>query len=240
MTADWISAEWPAPPNVRAFSTTRTGGVSKGPWAGLNLGLRCGDETESVRRNQALLNRALPSSACWPHQVHGTDVARYCGDSGFKIEADAVISFSAGEVCAVLTADCLPVFFCNTTGDRVGIAHAGWRGLAAGVLQSTIMALDETPANLVAWLGPAIGPQVYEVGPDVAEAFPSEFTEGFVAHGDRFLMDIYSIARIKLRESGVAAVHGGGLCTFSDPTRFYSYRRDGVTGRMAHIIWLAE
>ena len=236
----WISAEWPAPRKVRAFSTTRAGGVSKGPWSGLNLGRRCGDETENVTHNRALLNRSLPSAARWLQQVHGTAVHRYSGAANFEAEADAMVSFDTNQVCAVLTADCLPVFFCNASGDRVGLAHAGWRGLAAGVLQSTIRALDDLPANLMVWLGAAIGPGVYEVGPEVAHAFPAELSDGFIARGDRFLMDIYAIARMKLEAAGVEAVYGGELCTFSDPERFYSYRRDGVTGRMAHLIWLED
>lgn len=240
MTKGWISAEWPAPRKVRAYSTTRAGGVSKGPWSGFNLGRRCGDETTSVTHNRALLNSSLPSAAHWLQQVHGTAVHRYSGAANFEAEADAMVSFDTNQVCAVLTADCLPVFFCNVSADRVGLAHAGWRGLAAGVLQSTIRALDDRPANLMAWLGPAIGPEVYEVGPEVAHAFPAEISEGFIARGDRFLMDIYTLARMKLKAAGVEAVYGGELCTFSDPERFYSYRRDGVTGRMAHLIWLED
>jgi YfiH family protein len=240
MTGGWISADWPAPANVRAFSTTRAGGVSKGPWSGFNLGSRCGDEEESVRRNRSQLSEALPSPVSWLHQVHGTSVVHYAADTGCEVEADAMVSFAAKQVCAVLTADCLPVLFCNAAGDRVGIAHAGWRGLAAGVLQSTVLALKEQPANLMAWLGPAIGPAVYEVGPEVAAAFPEESTEGFTARGDWFLMNIYAIARMKLEAAGVGKVFGGGLCTFSDQERFYSYRRDSVTGRMAHLIWLEE
>jgi YfiH family protein len=141
-------------------------------------------------------------------------------------------------VCAVLTADCLPVFFCNDRGNRVAIAHAGWRGLAAGILESTIKALGENPASLMAWLGPAIGPAVYEVGPEVMESFCREREQAFVARGDRYLMDIYAIARMKLEDSGVGEVSGGGFCTFTEADRFYSYRRDGTTGRMAHLIWI--
>lgn len=235
-----INPDWPAPAHVRAFSTTRVGGVSSGPWSGFNLGDHCGDEPENVLHNRKLLNRDLPSPVRWIQQVHGHAVWLYSRDDGNEVKADATVSFRPGEVCAVLTADCLPVFFCNERGDRVGIAHAGWRGLAAGVLESTIKALDENPASLVAWLGPAIGPAVYEVGPDVVESFYGEREAAFAAHGDRYLMDIYTIARMKLERSGVRAVGGGGFCTFTDAERFYSYRRDGTTGRMAHLIWIED
>ncbi len=233
-----IIPDWPAPAQVRAFSTTRAGGVSTGPWSGFNLGSRCGDEPQNVLHNRKLLNRELPSPVRWIQQVHGHGVWAYSRDDSAEVKADATISFRPGEVCAVLTADCLPVFFCNERGDRVGIAHAGWRGLAAGVLESTIQALDEDPASLMAWLGPAIGPAVYEVGAEVAESFRSGREEAFVAQGDRYLMDIYAIARIRLAEAGIRAVSGGGFCTFTDAERFYSYRRDGTTGRMAHLVWI--
>ena len=154
------------------------------------------------------------------------------------MEGDALVSFEPHQVCAVLTADCLPVLFCNRRGDRVGIAHAGWRGLASGILEATVKALDEVPNELMAWMGPAIGPRVYEVGSDVAEAFPDEFPAGFTPHGDRFLLDIYALAKLKLAAVGVHEVYGGAYCTMTDPERFFSYRRDGVTGRMASLLWL--
>lgn len=238
MTFGRITPDWPAPAQVRAFSTTRSGGVSTGPWRGFNLGSRCGDEPGAVMHNRALLNRELPSPVRWVRQVHGRTVWAYSRDEHGEAEADAAVSFSPGEVCAVLTADCLPVFFCNEGGDRVGVAHAGWRGLAAGVLESTVKTLGGSPASLMAWLGPAIGPAVYEVGPEVAERFGRERGKGFSAIGDRYLMDIYAIARLKLQAAGVGAVSGGGFCTFSEEDRFYSYRRDGATGRMAHLIWI--
>lgn len=235
-----ILPDWPAPPGVMAFSTTREGGASTGPWASLNLGANCGDEPENVAQNRQLINRSLPSPVRWLRQVHGTTVVQQSGETGIEPEADAVVSDRPARVCAVLTADCLPVFFCNRSGDRVGIAHAGWRGLAAGVLQSTIEALGESPDSLMAWLGPAIGPAAYEVGGEVVRAFPDERSEVAVPHGDRFLLDLYAIARLKLEAAGIGAVYGGGLCTFSDAGRFYSFRRDGVTGRMANLIWIEE
>lgn len=240
MSADWIEADWPAPPNVRAFSTTRSGGVSSGPWSSLNLGVGCGDPSVNVRRNRERVNRLLPAPAHWIQQVHGIKVAGFGQASGVEDEADAIVSFRSGQVCAILTADCLPVFFCNESGDRVAIAHAGWRGLARGVLQSTVNALEEKPFRLMAWLGPAIGPGAYEVGSEVIEAFPSEFPQGFAARGDRYLMDLYTLARLKLKACGIDRVFGGDMCTVSDPDRFFSYRRDGVTGRMGHFAWLED
>jgi len=237
---DWIQADWPAPPNVRAFSTTRTGGVSHGPWSSLNLGLHCGDDSSLVEQNRASLSEVLPSPAHWLHQVHGTSVVRHCGQLTRELEGDALISFEPRQVCAVLSADCLPVLFCNRRGDRVGIAHAGWRGLANGILEATVRALDEAPTELMAWMGPAIGPQAYEVGFDVAEAFRGEFPAGFAPHGDRLLLDIYALAKLKLAAVGVHEVYGGDYCTVSDPERFFSYRRDGVTGRMASLLWLED
>jgi len=237
---DWIQADWPAPVNVRAISTTRSGGVSRGPWSSLNLGAHCGDDPSLVEQNRTSLNEILPSPAHWLRQVHGAAVVRHPGQLTREMEADALISFEPGRVCAVLTADCLPVLLCNRRGDRVGIAHAGWRGLASGILETTVMALGEAPTELMAWMGPAIGPQAYEVGPDVVKAFPGEFPAGFTRHRDRFLLDIYALARLKLASVGVSAVYGGAFCTMSDPERFFSYRRDGVTGRMANLVWLDE
>lgn len=238
MKLQLISADWNAPSNVRALSTTRAGGVSTGAWTDFNLGLRCGDDESSVEKNRAILGKLLPDHPQWLHQVHGTQVVQHGGGYRPEIEGDALISFLPGQVCAVLTADCLPVIFCNRAGDRVGIAHAGWRGLANGILSKTIDALDEDPDQLMVWLGPAIGPEVYEVGMDVTEAFPGEFPRGFSARGDRWLMDLYALARLKLESSGVYNVSGGGFCTFSDPQRFFSFRRDGASGRMASLVWL--
>jgi YfiH family protein len=235
---EWIRPGWPAPENVRAFTTTRQGGTSTGAWSGFNLGARCGDDPDHVAHNRAILNRALPSPVQWPHQVHGTRVLALSDGFSGEPEADAVVTFQPGRVCAVLTADCLPVFFCNRKGDRAGVAHAGWRGLADGVLQATVDALDEDPSELLAWLGPAIGPGAYEVGAELAGAFAAEFPSGFTPHGERYLLDLYALARLKLAAAGVESVGGGGFCTFTESDRFFSYRRDGVTGRMASLIWL--
>jgi len=235
---DWLRPEWPAPPEVRVLSTTRAGGRSEGAWSSMNLGDRCGDSAVHVRCNRKRLNGLLPAKPQWLRQVHGTAVARHPGAAGPEPEADALVAFAPGRVCAVLTADCLPVVFCDRAASRVGVAHAGWRGLAGGVLQATISALECDPRELMAWLGPAIGPSEYEVGADVAVAFPDEFERSFTPRGDRWLLDLYAVARLKLAAAGVKAVFGGGLCTFSEPERFFSFRRDGVTGRMATLVWL--
>jgi hypothetical protein len=243
----WICPNWPAPDRVRAVCTTRTGGCSEGPWSSLNLGERCGDNAEHVRRNRERLSQHLPAAPLWLRQVHGDAVARHPGaepgaEPLTEPEADALVAFEPGRVCAVLTADCLPVFFCDRAGTRVAVAHAGWRGLAGGVLEATVQALETDPTDLLAWLGPAIGPAVYEVGEEVAEAFRAslgaDFSAAFTARGDRWLLDLYAAARLKLAAAGVGDVRGGGLCTYSDPARFFSHRRDGVSGRQASVIWL--
>jgi len=235
---DWLRPDWPAPASVKVLSTTRNGGCSNGAWATMNLGEHCGDDPRHVGRNRKFLSRFLPAPPQWLRQVHGTSVARHSGRLRDDPEADALVGFAAGQVCAVLTADCLPVVFCDRAGSRVAVAHAGWRGLVAGVLQATVDALDCAPAGLMAWLGPAIGPAAYEVGPEVRAAFPNESEQAFVPRDGRWLMDLYAVARLKLAAVGVTAVYGGGLCTYSDPDRFYSYRRDGVTGRMATLVWM--
>jgi hypothetical protein len=239
---DLIRPDWPAPGRVRAYSTTRTGGCSEGPWASLNLGGNTGDDPDAVAQNRRLLRSMLPAEPLWLQQVHGTAVVRHGGAGTGAPEADASIAMAPGRVCVVLTADCLPVLICNRRGDRVAAAHAGWRGLAAGVLEATVSALGDDPGSLLAWLGPAIGPTVYEVGDDVRDVFlgqsAGDFSPCFTARGDRWLFDLYGAARLKLAAAGVRAVYGGSACTFSEPRRFYSYRRDGQTGRMASLIWL--
>jgi YfiH family protein len=229
--AGWIRPDWPAPAAVRAACTTRAGGCSEGPWASLNLGEHCGDAPERVRRNRERLLQHLPAPPKWLRQVHGVAVARHdaaAGDvPGAAPEADAIVAFEPGRVCAVLAADCLPVLFCDRAGSRVAAAHAGWRGLASGVLAATVRAL---------------GPSVYEVGEEVAAAFRAQlgaaFPAAFTPRGERWLLDLYAVARLQLAAAGVGAVFGGGLCTYSDPARFFSHRRDGVSGRQASLIWL--
>lgn len=236
-----LEPDWPAPPGVCARITTRAGGVSGGPYAGLNLGDHVGDDPAAVARNRALLAARLPHPPLWLRQVHGTGVAdaRQCHTG---CEADASVTRDAGTVLAVLTADCLPVFLADDTGRAVAVAHAGWRGLAAGVVERTVASLGTDPERVVAFLGPAIGPRAFEVGDDVRDAFvpgDREAARAFVPHGaGKWLADLYSLARMRLAQIGVTRVHGGDFCTFNDPARFFSHRRDGVTGRMASLIWL--
>jgi len=241
----WIEPDWPAPPHVRVLSTLRGGGVSEGPYSSLNLAAHVGDRAEAVAANRLLLREAarLPGEPLWLEQVHGTAVVRHAGSAGTPPRADAAVAFELGRVCTVMTADCLPVVFTNRAGTRIGVAHAGWRGLVGGVLEATIAALEVPPADLLAWLGPAIGPAAFEVGPEVREAYLTKI-EGSEAcftsnHRGRYLANMYGLARLVLGAAGVASVHGGGWCTHEDVQRFFSYRRDGVTGRMATLAWLA-
>ncbi len=238
MSLELVKPDWPAPANVRAFTTTRAGGFSKDTWSSMNLGLCCGDDPLAVHRNREKLVLRLPAAPQWLCQVHGTQVVTHSLASGEGLEADGLVSSSPAQVCAVLTADCLPVLLCNRSGNRVAAAHAGWRGLAQGVLQATVRQMKEAPAEIMAWLGPAIGPGVYEVGEDVRQAFAQEHGICLKKDGERWLLDLYGVARRILTQLGITAVYGGFFCTFSDSERFFSYRRDGVTGRMASVIWL--
>lgn len=233
-----IKPDWPAPASVRAFTTTRAGGFSKDAWSSMNLGFRCGDDPLAVQRNREKLLSRLPAAPQWLRQVHGTQVVTCSRAGSEEREADGLVSSSPGQVCAILTADCLPVLFCNRTGNRIAVAHAGWRGLAQGVLQATVRQLNEAPGEIMAWLGPAIGPEVYEVGEDVWQAFPEEQGICFRKNGETWMLDLYGVARRILTHLGITSVYGGRFCTFSDSERFFSYRRDGVTGRMASVIWL--
>lgn len=241
---DFIIPDWPAPPSVAALSTTRLGGVSQGPWQSLNLGTNSGDDPNDVARNRQRLNEVLPASPRWLQQVHGRTVVQHAGPESLlagSVQADAQWSSARGAVCVVLTADCLPVLFCDRQGTQVAAAHAGWRGLAAGVLENTVAAMSTPASELLAWMGPAIGPAVYQVGAEVKAAFRQQEDEGaeaFAADGDRWLFDLYAMARHRLQRAGVGHISGGGVCTYCDPERFFSYRRDIVTGRMATMVWL--
>lgn len=240
MISPSIIPDWPAPPNVRALQTTRSGGVSVGAYASLNLGDHVGDDPVAVARNRELLCAALPSDPAWLKQVHGNVVAEADGMAGVP-DADASVARKPGTVCAVMTADCLPLLLCDQAGTTVAAAHAGWRGLADGVIEATVRAMDIAPEELLVWLGPAIGPQAFEVGNEVRQAFmafDANAADAFVPRGEKWLADIYLLARQRLALLGVTQVYGGGLCTYSDQNRFYSYRRDGATGRMASLIWL--
>lgn len=290
---DWIVPDWPAPASVAALCTTRLGGVSRGPWHSLNLGTNGGDDPAAVAQNRRILGGYLPAKPRWLRQVHGTTVIRNAGDhslteasvtepdgddpedsqesarpDALPAVADAQWSDVNSAVCVVMTADCLPVLFCDRQGTRVAAAHAGWRGLAAGVLENTVAALGTPPGELLAWLGPAIGPEVYQVGGEVRAAFLAAEGEcgpapagsptaarasrlddmaqqpaaaaAFKPDGDRWLFDLYAMARHRLQRAGVGHISGGDFCTFTDSKRFFSYRRDNVTGRMASLVWLQQ
>jgi hypothetical protein len=237
----FLKPDWPVPASVHTLATTRAGGVSPPPYEGLNLADHVGDDVAAVARNRALLRAMLPAEPKWLKQVHGAIVAR-ADEMDTPVEADASVAFDPGVVCAVLTADCLPVLFCDRAGTRVAAAHAGWRGLAAGVLEASVAAMQCSPAEILAWLGPAIGPQAFEVGEEVREAFVRDLPAASAAfvpgQPGKWLADIYALARLRLARAGVNAVYGGGLCTYTDAARFYSFRRDKTTGRMASLIWL--
>jgi hypothetical protein len=240
----FILPDWPAPANVRAAVTTRIGGVSHAPYDSFNLATHVGDDPAAVRANRASLRSALalPSEPLWLKQVHGITVVD-AAQGGVEPEADGAYATQPGAVCVVLTADCLPVLLCNRAGTKVAALHAGWRGLAGGVIEAGVRALGVPGSELLAWLGPAIGPQAFEVGPEVRAAFvqqDAQAAQAFrAAREGKYLADIYLLARQRLQRLGVAAVYGGGFCTVTDSTRFFSYRRDGACGRMAALIWLA-
>lgn len=247
--ADWVVPDWPAPLQVRAVITARSGGVSPGPWAGpagggMNLGLKSGEERAVVERNRAVLGQWLPAAPAWLDQVHGAVVVE--AERGAGQQADAATAVTSDVVCAVTIADCLPVLLTDMQGRGVAAAHAGWRGLAAGVIQNTARALrarlGEPQACLLAYLGPAIGPTQFEVGAEVLDAMQLRLPQARAAFSalpaaGKYRADLYGLARQALAEVDVHAVYGGTLCTVSDPRRFYSYRRDRVTGRHAAVIW---
>ncbi len=239
---EFITPDWPAPARVRSLQTTRQGGISLPPYESLNLGLHVGDAPEAVAGNRASVAASLPAQPCWLEQVHGTRVLDLDEEGTQEWRADAALSRQPGRVCAVMTADCLPVLFCDREARVVAAAHAGWRGLLEGVLENTVAAMGLPSAVLMAWLGPAIGPGAFEVGEEVRQAFTARdpaaaacFVPG--APG-RHLADLYGLARLRLKACGLTSIHGGGYCTHGEAARFFSYRRDGRTGRMASLIWL--
>ncbi len=268
-----FAPDWAVSPRVRAVMTTRVGGVSVAPWESLNLGVHVGDSLAAVLENRRRVRKeaSLPSEPVWLDQVHGISVVELepsgvGGDEPARSErgdrlsqpvespmparppADATVTTHAGVVCAIQVADCMPVLFAARDGSAVGAAHAGWRGLAGGVLAATIAAMRMPPSQIVAWLGPAIGPKHFEVGDVVVAAFSASAGVGQRAQteaafvrkaGGKWLCDLYALARLHLAASGVSQVTGGGWCTVADAERFFSYRRDGQTGRMAALIWLA-
>ncbi|MFN7136052.1 MAG: peptidoglycan editing factor PgeF [Thermomonas sp.] len=242
----FLRADWPAPPGVHALTTLRQGlGVSAPPFDRFNLGARCGDAAEAVAENRRQLEAALPlpASPRWLRQVHGVEVAVEPGSD--EPQADAAVTRTPGTVLAILTADCLPVVLAARDGGEIAATHAGWRGLAAGVLEATVAAMRTPPASLIAWLGPAAGPQAYEIGEEVRAAFverdPGAAAAFVATRPGHWRVDLYALARRRLAAVGLAtdAIHGGGLCTITDPARFHSHRRDGRGGRMATLAWIA-
>ena len=237
-----LRPDWPVPDRVRACTTSRRGGVSRSPYVSLNLAGHVGDDPGAVAANRQRVIRSLslPAAPVWMRQVHGTVVVDAAG-AGPEPVADGAYTSRPGVVCAVLTADCLPLLLCTRAADAVAAVHVGWRGLAAGIIGEAAAALGG--ADLLAWLGPAIGPRAYEVGEEVVLALRRAVTdappEAFTAAGPgKWYVDLYALATCALARAGVGAVYGGGRCTFADDRQFYSYRRDGVTGRMATMIWL--
>ena len=257
-----IAPEWDAPTNIGAVMTTRRGGVSAAPWDSLNTGVHVGDSPAAVLENRVRVRKEgrLPSEPVWLEQVHGTSVVELDAANiprtanaeqlmeSRRPRADAAVTRQPGVVCAIQVADCMPVLFAARDGSVVGAAHAGWRGLASGVLGATVAAMGSEPEGIIAWLGPAIGRENFEVGDDVMAAFvdtaaSDQRTQTLAAFmrkaNGKWLCDLDAIARLRLSAIGVTQVVGSGLCTVADAQRFYSYRRDGQTGRMAALIWLA-
>lgn len=240
----FLPFDWPLPPGVRAAFTTRLGGVSQAPWDSFNLGAHVGDAVEHVAANRARLREmlALPAEPGWLNQVHGADVADLdATPAGSPVTADASVTSATGQACLIMVADCLPVLFAARDGRRIGAAHAGWRGLAAGVLENTVAALGVPAGQLTAWLGPAILQPNFEVGAEVRDAFLSGdagAADYFVPNTrGRWQADLVGLARRRLRALGITDIHGGEWCTFADRRRFYSHRRDGKGGRMAALVW---
>jgi len=239
----WIQANWPAATQVHAVTTTRVGGFSLAPYDSLNLATHVGDKPELVEKNRRKVTKALsmPSAPIWLRQVHGPAVVE-ANESNLAREADGSYTRSPGVVCAVLTADCLPIFLCDEAGQQVAVLHAGWKGLHAGVIASCIKEFAASPESIMVWLGPAIGPEAFEVGKDVYTAFTlidSGFAECFVPCAEnKWLANIYALATRLLNRSGVTSIHGGRYCTYTEPDNFFSYRRDGQCGRMASLIWM--
>jgi len=241
-TERYLWANWPAPENIKALVTTRNGGLSAGGYTSFNLGLSSGDQPATVHANRQLLQQDLNIRPRWLKQTHGIAVADACQDPE-GTEADAAVARQPGSVCAVLTADCLPVLFCDRDGTAVAAAHAGWRGLANGVLEATVQSMGVPAESIMAWFGPAISIQHFEVGPEVREQFithDSGAAQAFIPGiGDRWFANLYALARRRLESLGIHHINGGKYCSYAQPELFFSYRRDGAqSGRMASLIWI--
>lgn len=241
---NWLTPTWPAPANVKALVTLRQGGFSQGPYESLNLGIHAGDDLSIVQKNRQYLREAanLPSEPYWLSQVHGTQVIKLDGSPiQEKTEADAAVSFIPNQIAVVTTGDCLPLLLCDKAGTLVAAVHAGWRGLASGVIEATVAELNTAPQNLLAWMGPAIGPNAFEVGDDVRVLFQhSQDDSAFIPFGKKWKLNIYRAASLRLNSLGITEIFGGDFCTFTDEERFFSYRRSPKSGRMASLIWLSD
>lgn len=242
---DFIIPQWPAAAHVKSLQTTRTGGVSLAPYASLNLGAHVNDDPLAVAHNRQLLASYLPSAPVWINQVHGTEVV--AAETNHSLQnADGAYTASKNIVCVTMTADCLPILLCDKRGTVVAAVHAGWRGLCDGVIETAIDKMAVASSEILAWLGPAIGPHAFEVGADVRSQFmqhDEQARHAFKPYADKWRCDLYLLATQRLNNRGVTQLYGGGInadfCTYSDATRFYSFRRDNVTGRMATLIWLS-
>ncbi len=243
---NFVAPDWPAPPAVRAVTTLRPGGVSQAPYDSLNLAGHVGDQPGLVAENRSRVRAALKlhQEPSWLEQVHGARTLDLDATGPMDRQADAAVTAQPGVICAVLTADCLPVLFATIDGRRVGAAHAGWRGLVAGVLEATIAALASPPHDILAWLGPAICQQHFEVGAEVRDAFiaadPAAAAAFAANDRGRWQADLYDLARQRLRRAGIEAVYGGDRCTFAEREACFSHRRDGRCGRMATLIWISR
>lgn len=242
----FIQPNWPAPPNVKALQTTRTGGVSQGAYTSLNLGAHVNDAPIAVAKNRQLLSNYLPSEPVWVNQVHGFEVIDAAASSCLE-NADASFTTKPNVVCVTMTADCLPVLLCDKKGTVVAAVHAGWRGLCDAVIEAAVAKMQVPASEILVWLGPAIGPNAFEVGDDVRQQFIAKDSKAALAfrpHGDKWLCNMYQIARQRLNAMGVTEIYGASVnedfCTYSDEARFFSFRRDNVTGRMASMIWLEK
>lgn len=238
---EFIFPDWPAPANVKALSTTRNGGVSATPYATLNLGSHVGDNPKNVAKNRAILGKYLPAEPLWLTQVHGKTVVNAASTCPHA-EADAASTNMTNQICTILTADCLPVLFCDMRGTTVAAAHAGWRGLKTGILEATVSTMQAPAEDIMAWLGPAIGPDAFEVGDEVRTAFTTSNIQAENAfrpsgHQGKWLANLYLLAQQRLAAIGVTHIYGGNRCTFTEKETFFSYRRDGSSGRMASLIW---
>ena len=243
MPPEWIVPDWPAPARVRAFATTRHGGISKGEYGSLNLRALCSDDPKNVEHNRQVLREQLPEMPDWLIQRHTIDVVRWqAGRGAERTVADGAVTSVPGRVCGVLTGDCMQLLLCDEAGTQVGAVHAGWRGMANGVIESGVRALGADPATVMAWMGPTIGQDAFEVGPEVLEAFKAVIPEADAAFRPgkpgKLHADLYLLARQRLARAGVTRVYGGGFCTFTDRERFFSYRRVQDSGRMGAFIWI--